>query len=144
MAGILLSGPAGAGKSARAALLLEATENGVIVDFQTILAALLGLRRGPDGRYPPRRRRDSYALPLAERLRLTMMAFALRDEINLIVTNSDGSRQRRQFLLARMGADAVEEVIDPGIAVVRARLAEPDGSLSDQCEEAIGRWYNRL
>ena len=145
MPGILLSGPAGAGKSLRARVLLATLGIfSVIVDFQTIYAALLGIRRGDDGRYPERRRQDAHALPMAERMRLAMIAFAIQQELRPIVTNSDGNPQRRQFLLSRMGGDAREEVIDPGITVVRERLAGPGGKVSDQCEEAINRWYGRL
>ena len=145
MPGVLLSGPAGAGKSRRARVLLATLGiAAVVIDFQSIYAALLGIQRGDDGRYPERRPRDAYALPLAERMRLAMIAAALAQEIAPVVTNSDGNRQRRQFLLSRMGGDAREEVVDPGITVVRDRLAGPDGTVSEQCEEAINRWYGRL
>ena len=145
MPGILLSGPAGAGKSFRARILLaQLGIFSVIVDFQTIYAALLGIRRGDDGRFPERSPAQAYALPFAERMRLAMIAVALERQLNPIVTNSDGNRQRRQFLLERMGVGAEEEIVDPGIAVVRRRLAGPDGRVSDQCEEAIDRWYGRL
>ena len=56
MPNTLISGPAGAGKTAEARRLLEAsTEPMVAADFQTILAALTLLERGSDGRFPPRR-----------------------------------------------------------------------------------------
>ena len=145
MPGILLSGPAGAGKSLRAQFLLaQLGVFAVLIDFQSIYAALLGIRRLSNGRYPERRPQDAYALPVAERMRLSMITTTVSQELTPIVTNSDGNRQRRQFLLSRMGGDAREEVLDPGIQVVRERLAGPDGKVSDQCEEAIGRWYNRL
>ena len=43
---------------------------------------------------------------------------------------------RRRALLDALGGNAVETVIDPGIAVVRSRLAV-DGVVSDQCETAM-------
>lgn len=145
MPGFLLSGPAGAGKSRRGLVLLGALGLGaVLIDFQTLYAGLLGIQRRPDGRYPERRPQDAYALPFTERLRLTMIGLALAQELTPIVTNSDGNPQRRQFLLSRLGGDAQEEVIDPGLSVVRERLAGPDGTVSAQCEEAINRWYGRL
>lgn len=145
MPGILLSGPAGAGKSFRAQVLLASLGIfAVKVDFQDIYAALLGLRRGPDGRYPERKASDAYALPFVERMRLVMIATAIQQQLTPIVTNSDGNRQRRRFLLNQMGGDAREEVVDPGERVVRNRLAGPDGKLSEQCESAINRWYGRL
>ena len=56
MPNVLLSGPAGGGKSAAAKEILDAAdEPTVIVDFQTIYAALLGIERDPEtGRYPER------------------------------------------------------------------------------------------
>ena len=55
MPSTLLSGPAGANKSALARRLLrEASEPTVAADFQSIVAALLLLERGPDGKYPIR------------------------------------------------------------------------------------------
>ena len=50
---------------------------------------------------------------------------------------------RRKALLDALGTGAVETIVDPGMAVVRSRLAI-DNAVSDQCEQAIGRWYGRL
>ena len=71
MPNTLISGPAGAGKTAEARRLLEAsTEPMVVADFQSILAALTLLERQPDGRYPPRRDSQSpWLLPLTEYVR---------------------------------------------------------------------------
>ena len=41
------------------------------------------------------------------------------------------------------GIDASEEILDPGIDVVKRRLSV-NGRLSGQCEQAISRWYGRL
>ena len=140
----LLSGPAGAGKTQRAQELLDnaATET-VAADFQALLAALLLLDRQPNGRYPERLESQGYALPLAEYLRRVIMTVAAERGIDVITTNSDGSPVRRKALLDALGPGAVETVIDPGIAVVRSRLAV-DGVVSGQCETAIQRWYGRL
>ena len=64
-------------------------------------------------------------------------------ELYTVVTNSDGSPERRRELLALLGSDAAEEVLDPGIDVVTRRLSR-GGRLSGQCEQAINRWYGRL
>ena len=141
MAGKLISGPAGAGKSQQArAELLSRPGSAVVVDFQAIYAALLLLERRPNGRYPERSSRDEYVLPLVEYTRRAVITGALGRELFVIATNSDGSPARRKGLLDLLGQGATEEVIDPGESVVRARLAE-DGQLSPQCEQAIGRWY---
>ena len=139
---LLLSGPAGAGKSAVARKERESMDGpAVIVDFQSIYAALTGDVRGPDGRYPLR---DEALLPTAEYVRRAAISAAREREIGIVATNSDGDPDRRAFLLAQLGAGAVERILDPGIDVVEARLLDPaTGELSDECDEAIKRWYGR-
>ena len=140
MPSILLSGPAGANKSAIARQLWEDYPGvAAIADFQAIYAALTGDRRGPDGRYPLRNPR---LLPLVEYVRRAMINGAVNREINLIATNSDGDPERRTFLLGLLGAGATERVIDPGREIVEARLSDPHtGELSDECASAVRRWY---
>lgn len=142
MAGILLSGPAGAGKSAEARrLLAEHPELAVLADIQAIVAMLQQLERQPDGTYPVR---NEAVLPLAEYLRRAIITQAVERDIYVVATNSDGSPARRAFLLSQIQT-SVEVVIDPGIEVVRARLVDPrTGVISDECNQAIGRWYERL
>ena len=143
MAGILLSGPAGGGKSQLSRdLIREATEPTVQADFQSIIVALLGLVRGPNGKYPVR---PDFILPLAEYVRQAVITGAQAREIFTIITSSDGSPERRKTLLDRLGVGGTERIIDPGASVVRARLTdEITGELEPECEQAIGRWYGRL
>ena len=145
MPNILLSGPAGAGKTEEARRLLEAsTEPMVAADFQTVLAALTLLERGTDGRYPPRRESQaSWLLPLTEYLRMAIIGAAQERGVDVVSTNSDGSPARRALLLSRLGPGATETIIDPGIQIVTERLSV-NGTLSDQCRSAINRWHGRL
>ena len=146
MPNTLLSGPAGAGKSQEARRLRDAAVGPVVIaDFQSIYAALLGLERGPDGRYPERQGADAYAMPLTEYTRRVVIQQARERDIEVIATNSDGDKKRRAALLAALGPGAAERVIDPGRAVVEARLSDSiTGKLSRQCQDATGRWYDRL
>ena len=145
MASILLSGPAGAGKTEEARRVLEAsTEPMVAADFQTILAALTLLERQPDGRFPPRRESQaSWLLPLTEYVRQTIIGAAQERGVDVVTTNSDGSPSRRALLISRLGPGATETIIDPGLNIVTERLSV-DGLLDPQCNEAIQRWYGRV
>ena len=144
MAGLLISGPAGAGKTQEAqAILAAATGPMVAADFQSILAALELLERLPNGRYPNRNpAQAAWLLPMTEAIRQTIITIAAEREIDVVATNSDGSPERRGFLLSRLGPGAVETILDPGIDVVTQRLAV-DGVLSEDCGQAISRWYGR-
>ena len=143
MANVLISGPAGAGKSAIAREELEQAEGpAVAADFQSIVVALLLLERGADGRYPVR---PEWVLAIAEYVRRTVLTAAKARDIGIVATNSDGDPARREFLLSQLGPGAVEQIVDPGTDVVRARLAPPaTGELSPECDAAINRWYGRL
>ena len=144
MPNTLVSGPAGAGKSRLALELLGQVQGqGAIVDFQSIYSALLLLRRGDDGRYPERDPADAHLLALAEYVRRAIITGAREMDIELIMTSSDGSPQRREYLRELLGPGAVETVLDPGRATVVERLSI-NGVLSQQCGEAIDRWYGRL
>ena len=115
-----------------------------MIDFQSLYAAILGIVRDPQtGRFPEREDRHRYALQMAEYLRQSAISAALEMDLDPIVTNSDGSPARRAFLLGRLGAGASETVLDPGIEVVRERLSI-HGVLSQQCGQAIDRWYGRI
>ena len=145
MSNILISGPAGAGKTEEARRVLEAaTEPMVAADFQTILAALSLLERQPDGRFPPRRESQAaWLLPLVEYTRMAVIGAAQERGVDVVTTNSDGSPERRALLLSRLGPGAVEQVIDPGIEIVTERLSA-DGVLDPDCFQAIQRWYGRV
>ena len=169
MPDLLLSGPAGAGKSQLAAeLRAELAAAGFvvsIVDFQSIYVAITGDVRDPTtGRYPLR---DERLLPLIEYARRAITTGAVEMGVTVVATNSDGSPERRAELLGRLAPGATETVIDPGRAVVERRLSDhvdPDGEgfdidfgdddgdgrrrgggrISRSCRQATNRWYNRL
>ena len=144
MAGLLISGPAGAGKSAEGKRLLsEATEPTILVEFQEILAFLLGLRRDPTtNRYPERRPQDAYAIPLAAAIRRFTIVEAVDQNIYTIASNSDGDPARRAGLVRILGLGATELIIDPGYAAIVENLSI-EGVFSEQCQEAANRWFER-
>ena len=140
MPNLLISGPAGAGKSQVARdRLEEMPAPAVVADFQSLVVALLQQERGPDGKFPER---PEWILPLAEHLRREVIDAARARDIGVIATNSDGSPDRRRFLLERLGPGALEEVVDPGAHIVKARLSGRTGQLSRACESAVKRWYS--
>lgn len=143
MPGVLLSGPAGAAKSALARRLLEENPGlAAIADFQLVYRALTDVERDRLGRFPLR---DDRLLPLAEYVRRAIITGAVARDIEVIATNSDGDPARRRLLLEQLGPGATERIVDPGRAIVAARLADPaTGELSAECEAAIDRWYGRL
>ena len=144
MGNTLISGPSGAGKSRLAReLLAQVQGQGAIVDFQAIYSALLLSLRGVDGRYPERNPADAHILALAEWVRRAMIAGAERMDIEVIMTNGDGSPRRREYLRGLLGPGAVETVLDPGREVVTQRLSV-DGRISQQCNDAIQRWFSRI
>ena len=141
---VLLSGPAGSGKSQLAKQLLLGFGGLVIlVDFQSIYAALSGDVRDPEtGKYPLR---NDALLPIVEYTRRAAITGAVVAGIGIVATNSDGDVARRQFLLSQMGPLAIERVIDPGRQVVESRLVDIEtGELSDDCNQAVSRWFDRL
>ena len=143
VASILISGPAGGGKSQAAREILEDNSGPTVAaDFQAIVAALLLLDRDPvTGLYPIR---PTWVLPLAEYVRQAAVTGAVNRDIDVVATNSDGDPSRRQTLLSRLGSGATEMVVDPGEDVVRARLSDlTTGEVGTDCEAAIQRWYRR-
>ena len=143
MASVLISGPAGASKSALARkLLAENPALAIAADFQSIYAALALVERDPSGRYPLR---DARLLPIVEYVRRVLLSQGLERGFDVIATTSDGDPKRRAFLVSQLGAGATERIVDPGIEVVSARLADPEtGELAEECAGAIARWYTRV
>ena len=147
MPSILLSGPAGGGKSQEAErLLLEAAvPPTVLVDYTALWAALRAKRRDRKGRYPERDDGEHDYLAYVETVRQAAIRIARERELDVIATNSDGSPRRRAYLLALLGPLAVERIVDPGRPEVERRLTLEDArGLSEACREAIDRWYGRV
>ena len=144
MPNVLLSGPAGGGKSQAARDAAAAVAGpAVIADFSAIYNALKLAQRGPDGKYPDRPTPDPL-LPLTESIRQRTILMAVERDVAVIATNSDGRPARRAYLLGLLGPGATERIVDPGRSVVSARLAGPGGGLSEACTAAVDRWYRNV
>ena len=135
----ILRGPAGAGKSQ---WFDENAEPGDLwLDITAIWAAVRGLERGPDGRYPVRLD-DDQGLRMAAYLKATGIAFAEREGLDGWATTSSSAPEAVERI-REQGATGRVQTIDPGEAVVRRRLADPDtGELDPQCDSAQLRWYS--
>ena len=134
----IVRGPAGAGKSQWIAERL--TDSTVVIDFTRIYAALAGVERGPDGRYPVRTGRD-VRIPLTMATKEFVLREAARRGLNGYVTTSDSSDGVLRDL-RRDGADGEIHTIVLPRATLAARLADPlTGELSGECESALSRWF---
>ena len=137
----LIQGPAGAGKSQVVDEMLEAGEVDLVADSTLLWVAVSGVRRGPDGRYPVRPLTDPSKLT-ALYLKTVTARFGLSEGFSVAVTASARNIEEKWRQVADVFAASLRvRTVDPGEDVVRARLSEPDGKLSDPCAKAIRRWH---
>ena len=139
----LLEGPSGAGKSELLREMLAAGEIDVAADITALWAATGGAERDPvTGKYPVRLENDP-ALATARYLQTVTAGFALREGYAIAVTTSQRDQvEKWQAVANRYDSPLSVRTVDPGRSVVEARLSDPvTGELSDECGEAIGRWY---
>ena len=138
----LIEGPAGGGKSQYVAEMLAAGEISILSDVTALWAALGGYQRDPiTGLYPVREDGDP-ALELA----LYTQAVAVRQGLEMgedvaVTTSRRNQVSRWRTLAYSIDVDFILRTVDPGEDVVRARLTDGNGNLSDDCRRAIARWY---
>lgn len=117
----------------------------LVADVTALWAALAGAQRDPaTGLYPERLETDIATLT-ALYLQVVAVRQALeRDpDTDVVVTTSRREQEGKWAAIAGVaGVPFIVRTVDPGIAVVTARLAGPDGVLSQACQQAIGRWYS--
>ena len=142
MALTLIEGPPASGKSQLAMELLESGEADVQVDITSIWAALAGVVRGPDGRYPVRLDSDP-ALGLARYLRMTAVRQSLAMEINVVAsTTSPAAAEKIRDLVEEANETLRHRTLSIPELVARKRLADPvTGKLSDPCRKMIEDYY---
>lgn len=144
---LLVEGPPGSGKSQRVAEAMEAGEVDVVSDITLLWAAVRGVRRNSEGRYPIRRNDDpALTQGLLSAIQSTTVSLALRRDMRVAVTSGTAgtaAKWAERALVA--GAAFSVQTHDPGEEVVRARLvaafSDEDGNLTRECEQAISRWY---
>ena len=133
----IVRGPAGAGKSQYVRDHMRRGD--VVLDVTRLWAALGGFERGPDGKYPERE--DDGVLNLARIVRAQAIAAAVRHALSGFVTTSTSGEQHIEETFRRRGVSGAVVTLDPGIEVVRGRLADENGNLTRACESALERWY---
>lgn len=137
----LVQGPAGSGKTQHVLTMRDAGEIDLISDVTSLWVALTGVTRGPDGRYPVRRH-DDPALGASLYLQTVAVGYGLREGLRVGVTTSRRGQESRWRTIAEDNNVPFSVfTIDPGETIVRQRLAEPDGNLSQDCQIAIAKWY---
>ena len=137
----LIEGPAGGGKSQLARDMKEAGEIHLVADITGLWAAVTLAQRGPDGKYPPRLSNDP-GLDAARYLQTTLVRFGLSQGLNVGVTTSQGGQiPKWQSLADSMDTFLGVRTVDPGQSVARERLADANGNLDPECEDALARWY---
>ena len=90
--------------------------------------------------------RDERLLGTTEYMRQALITAAQKpgDRQSLRRT-ATATRQGGRNYWNASGREVEKQMIDPGENVVKARLASPaTGILSEDCLQAIGRWYLRL
>ena len=90
---VLIQGPAGGAKSQVAAEMLEAGEVQVLADTTALWAALSGVQRGPDGKYPVRQD-DDPALAVALYVQAVAVRRGLEAGTDVGVTRRLGAARR--------------------------------------------------
>ena len=139
MALTIVRGPAGGGKSGYVERVRRPGE--VLADFTLLYAAISGATRGPDGRYPVRLDSDPL-IPITAAIKAYIVRQAAARALRGYVTTSDSSAGELARLRELGASDAEAITLDPGRAVVEARLSDPEtGELSEQCRLAPARWY---
>ena len=104
---------------------------------------MLLLERMADGRYPQQGAATPICLPTGGIPASGGTHGGQADrEIQVVVTNSDSSPERRATLLGLLKPGAREVVIDPGRAVVVERLSDADGvPVRPVRGRRFGRWF---
>ena len=138
----LIEGPAGGGKSELARELIASGEVEVLADVTALWAAIAGVERGPDGRYPIRLD-DDPALGVALYTQGVVARRGLEAGAATAVTTSrPGQAEKWSEVAEEAETEFSVCTVDPGEDVLTARLADPvSRQLSGACEVAIARWY---
>ena len=140
MAVNVLRGAAGSGKSQEFNKLKGPDD--LLIDVTALWAAVRGLERDPNGRYPVRED-DEAGLRMALYLKSTAIAFAAREDLDAWVTTSSSSPE---------AVERIRELAGGALGVIHTVYVEEDealkrlrvkGRVSKECKKAVGRWFRR-
>ena len=147
---VLVQGPPGSGKSQRVREYLEDDPNAVHVSITPIWVMLRDIKRGDNGRYPIRKDDDvTVRNGLNAKLQESIVREALADPgvSNVYVESGTRGREGKWAKVVEEVSAATNtkikfhtETHEVSIEVAAGRL-EVDGNLSDECREALGRWF---
>ena len=116
----------------------------MLADTSATWALVGGIERDPEtGLYPVRLDTDP-RLDLARYVRRTIARHGLELNLDVVATTSDSAPEAVavwRTIAEDLRSEFVTENLDPGRAVVEARLVDRDGVLSPACADAVRRWY---
>ena len=136
MEAVLISGPAGAGKSQLAEQMLAENPGAVLADFQSIYVALTGVTRGIDGTFQLRIRS---LLPIVQRVKQQVISDAIEDQVALLIaTNSDRDEFVRKRILSHMYGGRIPRDSDLAYLVNESRF-RPMEAVLDEIYPGIAR-----
>ena len=140
----LVSGPPGGGKSQFVRELLAAGTVAIVADVTRLWSAVGGYERDPEtGKYPIREDDDpSLSVALYLQVVAVRQALSAGESVAVTAARPHAEQKWRRIAEAFDDIEVIATVIDPGIEIVRHRLADADGVLAQACERAISAWYS--
>ena len=142
----LLQGPAGSGKSQIAREMMEDDPSAILADFTALWAAMRGVERDPETRKYPVRKADDPVVEsgVGTKIKKAVAREALRADRNVIVTTATKGMEIiwKDFVEVQDGNHTYQvRTVERTLLQVKAELVADGEDWSDECREAVGRWF---